>query len=576
MSRFHLGVTPVWLPLTAGVFAAGPGVQPVRANPATAPSTQDLGRDEADHAIDAQLRSALQDDIATYNGSAADLQRVTEAVDHALKRMDAIAIPNDRLLAILHYERLVATLGTPDQARKVITWGQRVSSDLKTGAARVVFDRAFACEQARIGDAAPAIDAVEAIADPVQRAFGYAMLANAFEHAGDHVRYQQCTRSAQEMIRQMPNQDMASTCRIELAVAQADAGVLDDAVQTAAQVSGDLNICLTNLASATSSRADLEARTKSFAAAEDAATKLPGSNRITWLINIAKERSRLGDDAGARDTLARSEKEATSLNTEQRKAYVVIARSWLKAKSPEAAKPVLRSAEHAPADSFEVGGAAAGLPAIARAYREAGDVDAARRVIDAARAAVEAEVFPFEKQDGYRALADDCASVGDLDGWRQNATKSWALSRRNAGGDLIEPMGPTPEQWHDEMIASAIEKLAEANKGEEARGLVAEIASPLSRRSALYNAAHAAARRGQWAASRALAQGLTLGERERTCNWCAYRSARAGAVADIPGQLRLYATPEERAGVATGVALALLEVQLNVPPIREQAEFDDP
>lgn len=534
---------------------------------------------EAAAATDPKLRADLLDDIATYTGAARDPRGFAAAVDHVVQRLAEVQDPAERALSALNFARLVSRLGTAEQIRRVVALGEDAATKVEDVARGEAFLSDFASVRADTADAAGALAAVGRLTNVVARADASINLAAALGARGDRANYGQAVRLAQQCISAVKDPRAASGLLVRLVEAQVRGGDDAGARQTAIRLRDPFFQGYATLALARSKTAPAATRAKDLDAATALAAGVQDVRRADLLADIAAARSDAGDREGARRTLDAAGQSVLTLLRDQRPAFLAVARAWDQAGDKPAALAMVRRAEQATRRPGEAT-RPADLLAIAQAYRDLGDAPSAARALDAARAAVAAEPPPAARLADYEALAAADARAGDLARWRQDlasAEKALEQARQAEQTKPANPGNPNPpsptlppaQTWREMATAAAVREAAGAGKEQEARQLLAQVTDAEARTSLTAEAALAAAEHGEWAASRALAAGLPLADRANVCNTAGYRAARTGKPDEAARQAALYATPEERGNVDTGVAQGLLEEQFGLPPVAE-------
>jgi hypothetical protein len=525
---------------------------------------------EANAATDATIRRTIQQDIWTFSGSAADPRHFAEAVDYFLKNLATEKEPANQAADAINYGRLVARVGTAEQARAVAAAGREAAGKMNDAITREAYLTFLAEIQAESGDAAGAIAAIGKLTDPMARADGYVQLAGILWKKGDREIYQQCVASARQALEPVKDPFAASGLLARLVGAQVAAGDEAGARETTGRITEPWQSAGAHLALSRLAGLSPEARTKELTAAENSAVALPDSRMADTMAEIAGAPAEAGADAaGARRTLERAEKAAESLQQDLRRSWLALALAWGRLGDKAAEVRLLKRAGPAQPGPKEVGARPADdLLAIAQAYRDLGELDTAGRAGEAAHRAAAAQEPPAARVDAWEHVADADARHGDLARWRQDLAAGLAALSQVKPND---PAGPPPpaDAYRQMLTQSAVANLALAGKVTEAKSLAAENATPADRDDTLTAAAHSAALAGDLAASRALGEGLTLSDRVDAANLAAYTAARAGRVADADRELPRYSTPEERGSVATGVAQGLLEQQFGLPPVIE-------
>jgi hypothetical protein len=543
-----------------------------------APSEQDLkspawwlqrAQAEANAVTDAAIRRNIQQEVWTFGGSAADPRHFAEAVDDFLKDLASNKDPASQAAAAINYGRLVARLGTAQQARAVVAAGREAAAKMSDAVGREAYLGFLAGIQADSGDAAGAIAAVGMLTDPWARAGGYAQLAALFGKKGDTPNYKQCVALAVQALGHAKDPLEASGLMAKLVDAQVAAGDEAGARESAGRITDPWQAAGAHLALSRLAGLSPEARAKEWSAAEGLAVTLPDARMADTMAAIAQARSEAGDAAGARRTLELAEKAAEALQRDVRRSWLSLALAWGRLGDKAAEVRLLKRAGPAQPGPNDVSARPADdLLAIAQAYRDLGDFDTAGRAAEAAHRAAAAQSPPAARVDAWEHVADADARAGDLARWRQDlASGLGALAQVKPGDPAGAP--PPADAYRQLLTQSAVANLALAGKINEARGLAGESATPEARVGTLTAAAHSAAVAGDFTASRALGEGLGLADRVDAANEAGYTAGRAGRVADASRELPRYATPEERGSVATGVAQGLLEQQFGLPPVIE-------
>jgi len=564
--RCSLFFSCIALLISSGTALAQPG-----------PSEQDLkspawwvqrAQAEANAATDAGIRQNVQQEAWTFGGSAADPRHFAEAVNDFLKNIAAEKDPASQAAAAINYGRMVARLGTAEQAHAIVVAGRGAVGKMNDPIGREAYLSLLAGIQAESGDAAGAIAAVGMLAEPWARADGHAQLAAIFGKKGDMPNYQQCVALAKQALGQAKDPLEASGLLAKLVDAQVAAGDEAGARDSAARITDPWQAAGAHLALSRLPGLSPEGRAKEWSAAEGFAVTLPDARMADTMAEIAQGRSEAGDAEGARRTLERAEKAAEALQRDVRRSWLTLALAWGRLGDKAAEVRLLKRSGPAQPGPKEAGARPADdLLAIAQAYRDLGDLETAGRAAEAAHRAAAAENPAAARVDAWEHVADADARVGDLARWRQDLAIGLAeLAQLKAGNGS----GPPPADAYRQMLTqSAVANLALAGKINEARGLAGENATPEARNAILAAAAHSAAVAGDFSASRGLSEGLGLDDRVDAANEAGYTAGRAGRVADAERELSRYGTPEERGSVATGVAQGLLERQFGLPPVIE-------
>ncbi len=263
----------LWMLIAAGMAVGQP-----------APSEQELkssawwlqrAQTEANAATDPSIRRNIQQEVWTFSGSAADPRHFADAVNEFLKNLENDKDPAGQAVAAINYGRLVARLGTAEQARAVVAAGTTAVAKMGDAVSRDAYLSFLAAVQADSGDAAGAIAAVAKLNDPMARADAYVQLAAIFGKKGDTRNYKQCVALATQALGPAKDPSASAGLLAKLVDVQAAAGDEAGARETTGRITEGWQAAGAHLALSRLPGLPPDARAKELSAAENLAVTLP-------------------------------------------------------------------------------------------------------------------------------------------------------------------------------------------------------------------------------------------------------------------------------------------------------------